>query len=277
MLDHAIHQALQGEKEYDPEFRAILPDGTIRYIKAFALVNRDREGQPQRMIGINYDITPEKEAEATLRKSEAHLRTAQRIGKLGSWEYEVKTGKIHWSEETFLIWGLDPQGEEPSFAGFFEFVHPDDRPLLDGVVNAAITNGIPYQIEARIYRPGGSLVYVMGRGEAVCDANGVVTHLVGTVQDLTERKLAEQQLQEAKEVAESANRAKSEFLANMSHELRTPMNAILGMTEGLQEQIFGPINPDQRKALQTIASSGSHLLELINDILDLAKIEAGKL
>ncbi|GAB4284243.1 MAG: hypothetical protein Fur0025_14830 [Oscillatoriaceae cyanobacterium] len=277
LADHAIQQALQGEKEYDPEFRAILPDGTIRYIKAFALVNRDSEGQPQRMIGMNYDITQQKEAEATLRKSEAHLRTAQRIGKLGSWEYEIKTGKVTWSEETFHIWGLDPYGEEPSFAALSEFVHPDDRPILDRVVNAAITKGIPYEIEARIYRTDGSLAYVMGRGEPFCNTDGVVTHLVGTVQDLTERKLAEQQLQEAKEAAEYGNRAKSEFLANMSHELRTPLNAILGMTEGLEEEVFGQINPNQRKALQTIASSGSHLLELINDILDLAKIEAGQL
>jgi PAS domain S-box-containing protein len=277
IADDAIRQALQGEKDYDPEFRAILPDGTIRYIKAFALVNRDSEGQPQWMIGINYDITEEKQAQATLRKSEARLRTAQRIAELGSWEYDLKTGEITWSEETFHIWGLDPQGDEPSFADLFESVHPKDRPILDLVVNAAITKGIPYQIEARIYRPDGSLAYIVGRGEAICNTDGVVTHLVGTVQDLTERKLAEQQLQAAKEAAEYANRSKSEFLANMSHELRTPMNAILGMTEGLQEQIFGQINADQRRALQTISSSGSHLLELINDILDLAKIEAGKL
>lgn len=129
---NAIQQALQGTKDYDLEFRAILPNGQTRYIKAFALVNRNRQGQPQRMIGINYDITEQKQAEETLRLSEAHLRTAQRISKLGSWEYYPKTGQVTWSEQTFRIFGLDPKAQEPTLEAISLMFHPGDRqnPIL---------------------------------------------------------------------------------------------------------------------------------------------------
>jgi PAS domain S-box-containing protein len=93
--------------------------------------------------------------------------------------------------------------------------------------------------------------------------------------DISDRKQAELQLQQTNEELVRATRLKDEFLANMSHELRTPLNAILGMTEGLTEEVFGPVNDRQLKALSTIDRSGSHLLELINDILDVAKIESG--
>ena len=105
---------------------------------------------------------------------------------------------------------------------------------------------------------------------------GQQIHLV-RVTDISDRKQAEAALQQTNQELARATRMKDEFLANMSHELRTPLNAILGMTEGLQDKVFGPLNPRQRKALRTVEHSGSHLLELINDILDLAKIEAGQM
>ncbi|BAY48188.1 multi-sensor signal transduction histidine kinase [Scytonema sp. HK-05] len=106
---------------------------------------------------------------------------------------------------------------------------------------------------------------------------GSIADFVALTLEVYERKLAEADLREAKEAAEVANRAKSSFLANMSHELRTPLNAILGITEALQDEVCGPLTEEQRKSLSTLDKSGKHLLELINDILDLAKIESGKM
>ncbi len=271
---NAIQQALEGTKDYDLEFRAILPNGQTRYIKAFALVNRNSQGQPQRMVGINYDITQQKQAEATLRSSEAHLRTAQRISKLGSWEYYPKTGQVTWSEETFRIFGLDPKAQELTLETITQTFHPSDRLLHERAFQTAIATASPYNMELRVYRPNGSLAYIMARGEPICNAAGIVTQLVGTVQDVTERKLAEKQLQQARDAAEYANRAKSEFLALMSHEIRTPMNGVLGLTYLALKTNPTPV---QREYLSKIQSSAQSLLQIINDILDFSKIEAGKL
>ena len=110
----------------------------------------------------------------------------------------------------------------------------------------------------------------------VTDDSGKIIGILGTFRDITERKAIEKLLQE-KQVAEIANRTKSEFLANMSHELRTPLNSIIGFSDLLCDQIYGKLNEKQLKYTNNISKSGKHLLNLINDILDLSKVEAGKM
>ncbi|ASC69604.1 hypothetical protein XM38_005310 [Halomicronema hongdechloris C2206] len=133
------------------------------------------------------------------------------------------------------------------------------------------------QFEMCFRHPDGSLRTIHVAQHAVRDAAAHLVAVEGIVEDITERKQAEAQLRQTNAELARATRLKDEFLANMSHELRTPLNAILGMTEGLQDAVFGEINAQQHKALQTIERSGSHLLDLINDILDLSKIESGRL
>ncbi|MEG4085382.1 response regulator [Microcoleus sp. POL10_C6] len=133
------------------------------------------------------------------------------------------------------------------------------------------------KFESQIYRRDGSTIWISENARSICDENGSVLYYEGTVQDITDRKQAESALQSALEAAESANRAKSTFLANMSHELRTPLNAIIGYSEMLQEEAEELGDEAFVPDLEKICSAGKHLLSMIDDILDISKIEAGRM
>jgi PAS domain S-box-containing protein len=199
----AVQKALNGEQDYEPEFRIVLPDGKIRHLKAYALVQRNDDGEPQRLIGINFDITARKLAEELLLKRDTHLKTAQRIGKLGSWEYETDTGHLTWSDEVFRIYGLEPRDNPPDYEQLQLYIHPEDWEHFDKTVQAAMKLGQSYDLEHRIIQPNGSLIYVLARGEMIYNGSGQLTHIIGTAMDVTSRKLAEAELTRSRDLREA--------------------------------------------------------------------------
>jgi PAS domain S-box-containing protein len=209
-----------------------------------------------------------------LQRSEAFLAEGQRISHTGSWSWHVPTGKLVWSEEHCRIFGFEPGEVEPTFNLFLERLHPEDRPAVQQKLDNAIRGRSDFKFEFRIALPDGSIKYLQGVGRAVVKPSGDVDEFIGITMDITERKQGEAE-REARRAAETANRAKSEFLANMSHELRTPLNGILGYAQILRRD--KKLDERQVEGLNVIQKSGEHLLALINDILDFAKIEAGKL
>jgi signal transduction histidine kinase len=157
------------------------------------------------------------------------------------------------------------------------FVHPDDRARLFPITGAFEREEIDtYSIEYRLKRDDGSIVYIRSAAERMRDADGRAVQMFGAIQDVTDLKQREQELIEAKNEAEFANRSKSDFLANMSHELRTPLNAIIGFSQVIRDQLFGPDQARYVDYARDIHDSGTLLLDLINDILDMSKLEAGK-
>ena len=156
-----------------------------------------------------------------------------------------------------------------------EVTHPDDLAPNLSLFGAVMRGERPtFTMEKRFFHKDGSIVSTYLTVSLQRDGAGKPAYAIVMVQDITELKRLERELRQAKEAAEAANRAKDEFLANVSHEIRTPMNAILGMTELALDT---PLDDDQRQYLKTVRSAADNLLGMLNDLLDFAKIEAGKL
>ena len=215
-----------------------------------------------------------------LKESEARYREASELAHLGHWTWdEVEDRCTYCSEEFTNILGLSVDeflAIASSIEGFASLVHPDDRQRLIETNEQARRNKSLMDIEYRIFRKDGELRHVRELATHIFDDEGGLFRTSGILQDITDYKKIEAIAEKARVESEAANQAKSEFLANMSHELRTPLNAIIGFSQALQGQLFGPLgNEKYLDYANDINDSSNHLLELINDILDMSAIEAG--
>ncbi|MFT4843644.1 MAG: signal transduction histidine kinase/ActR/RegA family two-component response regulator, partial [Candidatus Azotimanducaceae bacterium] len=276
--DQEIQAAIQGDKDFDTDFRVVHPDGTIRYIQAIATVRRDEAGNAIWMMGTNWDVTAQRLAAAELQAASAMLEEAQSVAKMGNWTFDIVSGKVTWSKQLYLLLGRDEAGGPPDLDGMLSDYDQPSAEALRAAIAKAATDGEQYSLVMRVDRPENGVRFVRGEGRARFDSSGTVIGLFGTAMDVTAEVESAELLRQARIDAVTANRSKSAFLANMSHEIRTPLTSILGFAEMLRDEGNFETEPQRRtQAIETIHNAGNHLLTVINDILDLSKIEAEKM
>ena len=232
------------------------------------------DGRIAGVTGILIDLTERKRIERARERALADLEHAQRIAKLGSWSWDPSTGEASWSAQMYEIFGRDPLHGSATGEEAISYVHPDDRERLAAAFALMLGGGGAWEDEHRIIAGDGTQRTVRVMAQADLTRSGCY---VGTVQDISEQRRAERErieLLEASARAESANRAKSEFVARMSHELRTPLNSIVGFSQLVE---LDGLEPRQSEHVGYVLNAAGHLLELINEVLELERIEAGQM
>ena len=268
LLDRSVGRALEAGAGFELEVRTVRPDGVIRHLVAKARAGRGRKGEIVRLLGTVQDITARRQAEDQLRKLSRAIEQSTVTVIVTD-----RSGRIEYVNPYFSrLTGYSVEevlGRNPRILN--SGAHP--REFFQGLWNQILA-GRDWHGEFFNKKKNGENYWESASISPIKNDAGEITHFVAVKEDITERKRVATELKSAKEAAEAATQAKSAFLANMSHEIRTPMNAILGFSQLMQRD--AALTPDQKHHLETISRSGDHLLALINDILEMSRIEAGR-
>lgn len=243
------------------EERQTTPSGEQVWLRTSKIPLRNIDEKVIGILGSYDDISEEKKKEMLVLESEARLAVAQRIAQVGNWEWDVAGGVNLWSEEIYRILGIDPENKDVSYNDYFNAIHPEDALRIQSLIDAQTALKLPYEYEARIESYDGLNKFVAVRAQFDFDEQGEISRIYGTMQDITERKRME--------------KMKDDFISTVSHELRTPLTSIKGSL-GLLTNMLSSNSEAKMVSLLSIAQNNTdRLLFLINDILDISKIESG--
>ncbi|HEX2818543.1 MAG TPA: ATP-binding protein [Phenylobacterium sp.] len=266
-------QCLAGGSRRADRVEFARPDGSVIWLQVELTPWRDGSGEIGGLIISSHDVTSMVEALERTERSEERLRLAMEIADIHVWELDFRSHELinigaaanfYTEETTYKQLSRD----------IWSTIDERDLPMVKEAWRQHEEEGVPYRPEYRTRRSDGKDVWVEGAVRYLTDEDSKPLRMIGALQNITDRKAAEFALVQAKEEAESATRAKSAFLATMSHEIRTPLNGVLGMAQAMA---MGEVTDQQRERLDVIRQSGESLLAILNDVLDLSKIEAGKL
>ena len=256
VADDAVHGvlAIHHEELRGPDDREISIARRLARLAAVAILRRPAD-------------------EPVLRNEERHALAVQGAD-IGIWDWDIERGTLYWSPLLKSMVGMTPEDEPVPGTTFKNLLHPDDQERVEEVLRRHLAERQPYDTACRLRRPDGSYRWIRVKAQATWNAAGSPIRLAGCIHDITDQKRAEDELRAARDAAETASRAKSLFLATISQELRTPLNTILGMGEILKDAVLSPPSARCQENTAVIHRSGQHLLGLIDNILEMARLEA---
>ena len=269
----AYDRALTGETVRSRRSRLTLPDGRRPWVRSEMTPWRDARGRISGLLIMSHDISDMVEALEVSRRSEQTLKIAMEIGELFMWELDHRRQEVSAAGASVLETSRQRNYQQMNDE-IWKAVHPADLPAAQAAWDRYEAEGVPFRAVFRMMQRNGPHIWVESAGEAIRDESGEIERVVGVIRSIDKQKRSEMALAKAKESAEAANRAKSEFLANMSHEIRTPLNGVMGVASALSRT---ELSASQREMVGLIEGSAKTLESLLSDVLDLARIESGRL
>jgi PAS domain S-box-containing protein len=257
--------------------------GENRILHTKKIPINDITGTPAFLLGISEDITEQKNAEEQIKLSEKRLQEAQRIAHVGSWELNLTTNKLEWSDEIYRIFEIDRNKFEASYDGFLNLIHPDDRNMVNEAYSNSLKDKTQYDIIHRLKFEDGKIKFVHEHCETFYDNDGNALRSLGTVQDITKSKLIEEEIKTLNEELEkrveertgqlmAANKELEAFSYSVSHDLRAPLRAIDGFSRILQEDYADKIDEEGKRVCSVISENAQKMGKLIDDLLSFSRI-----